>query len=145
MDGKLNQVVVQDFRGGTLGWELTGQIGDFKSERNGAIPGAQLAWTPACAVVNPDSPSPVLTGTAGRRVGRAAVRQRRRRPRPASRAAASSPATRTCRSACRASSSPAPTTATLTLTLHLSRSRDPHSRPRGETQTLSASHPAASS
>ncbi|GAA4964200.1 hypothetical protein GCM10023205_30310 [Yinghuangia aomiensis] len=65
MDGKLNQVVVQDFRGGTLGWELTGQIGDFTSERNGAIPGAQLAWTPACAVVNPDSPSPVLTGTAG--------------------------------------------------------------------------------
>lgn len=65
MAGRLNQVVVQDFRGGTLGWELTGSIGDFVSDTQGALPGAALAWTPKCQVVNPDSPSPVLTGVAG--------------------------------------------------------------------------------
>jgi hypothetical protein len=65
MDGKLNQVIVQDFRGGQLGWELTGRITDFTSDRGAGIPGAQLSWTPGCAVVNPDSPSPVLTGTGG--------------------------------------------------------------------------------
>ncbi|MGW0661368.1 hypothetical protein [Streptodolium elevatio] len=68
MNGALNQVVVQDFRGGTLGWELTGRIGDFVSDTQGTtgtLPGAALYWTPNCAVVNPDSPSPVLTGVPG--------------------------------------------------------------------------------
>ncbi|WTW95218.1 hypothetical protein OG216_18360 [Streptomycetaceae bacterium NBC_01309] len=66
MNGSLNQVKVQDFRGTTLGWDLTGQITDFTSPAvSGVISGDRFTWTPACAVTNPDSPSQVVTGSAG--------------------------------------------------------------------------------
>lgn len=65
MTGQLNQIVVQDFRGGTLGWELTGKLSDFVSDSQGVIPSGEMRWTPACQVVNPESPSPVLTGAPG--------------------------------------------------------------------------------
>ncbi|MGW0661371.1 hypothetical protein [Streptodolium elevatio] len=66
MNGALNQVKVQDFRGTTLGWSLTGQITDFTSPAvSGVIAADRFTWTPACAVTNPDSPSQVQTGSAG--------------------------------------------------------------------------------
>lgn len=66
MNGKLNTVAVQDFRGGTLGWSLTAKSTDFTSDTNGTISKDRFEWTPACAVTNPDSPSAVKTGTAGK-------------------------------------------------------------------------------
>ncbi|WP_436777239.1 hypothetical protein [Yinghuangia sp. YIM S09857] len=66
MNGALNQVKVQDFRGTTLGWDLTGQITDFTSPAvSGVISADRFTWTPVCAVTNPDSPSAVQTGSAG--------------------------------------------------------------------------------
>lgn len=66
MNGSLNQVKVQDFRGTTLGWNLTGQITDFTSPAvSGVISADRFTWTPSCAVTNPDSPSSVVTGSAG--------------------------------------------------------------------------------
>ncbi|MCF2532649.1 WxL domain-containing protein [Yinghuangia soli] len=72
MTGKLNTVTVEDFRGSQLGWSLTGRITDFRSETGGVLPGT-LTWTPKCAVTNPDSPSPVLTGGTGPVGGGAAL------------------------------------------------------------------------
>lgn len=66
MNGALNQIAVQDFRGATLGWDLTGALTDFVStERGGTLPSQRLTWTPSCAVTNPLSPSVVSTGSAG--------------------------------------------------------------------------------
>ncbi|MGW0663624.1 alpha/beta hydrolase domain-containing protein [Streptodolium elevatio] len=63
--GRLNTVAVQDYRGSTLGWSLTGQSTDFTSATGGRIPATALAWTPVCAVVSPDAPSGATPGSAG--------------------------------------------------------------------------------
>jgi hypothetical protein len=65
MTGALNTVSVQDFRGGTGGWSLTGTITDFTSDTGGTIPADRFTWTPNCTVTNPDSPSTVNQGSAG--------------------------------------------------------------------------------
>lgn len=65
MTGSMNQVAVQDFRGGTTGWALTGKVTDFTSDTGGTIPAANLSWTPKCAVSDPASPSTVTSGPAG--------------------------------------------------------------------------------
>ncbi|MDI2127254.1 alpha/beta hydrolase domain-containing protein [Yinghuangia seranimata] len=57
MTGKLNPVSVADFRGSVLGWSLTGQLTDFRSDTGGLIPRRAFSWTPRCAVTDPDSPS----------------------------------------------------------------------------------------
>jgi alpha/beta hydrolase family protein len=63
--GALNSVTVKDTRGSALGWELTGAVTDFTSDTGGSIPGADLSWTPACAVADPASPSTAVAGSAG--------------------------------------------------------------------------------
>ncbi|WTW98729.1 alpha/beta hydrolase domain-containing protein [Streptomycetaceae bacterium NBC_01309] len=63
--GRLNTVVVQDFRGTTLGWSLTGRITDFTSETGGTIPASAFAWTPACVVMDTGAPSRATAGSAG--------------------------------------------------------------------------------
>ncbi|MCF2531537.1 beta-xylosidase [Yinghuangia soli] len=65
--GDLVPVRVQDFRGGTLGWSLTGTVTDFVGTELGEkIPAGNLAWTPACAArPGSNSPSQVKSGPAG--------------------------------------------------------------------------------
>lgn len=66
MTGRLNTVLVRDFRGGTLGWSLTGRITDFGSpERGGVIGADRFSWTPACTVTNPLAPSRATPGSPG--------------------------------------------------------------------------------
>lgn len=66
MSGALNQISVKDFRGTTLGWDLTGQLTDFVSpEHGGAVPSGAASWTPSCAITNPESPSRVAAGSSG--------------------------------------------------------------------------------
>ncbi|WP_406286044.1 hypothetical protein [Embleya sp. NBC_00896] len=64
MAGSLNAVTVTDARKGTLGWELTGSVSEFKSAEGGSLPASALSWTPGC-VARADSASQVVTGSAG--------------------------------------------------------------------------------
>jgi hypothetical protein len=65
MKGALNPITVTDARKGTLGWELTGSVSDFKSDGGASLPGSALSWTPRCVVADPASASTVVTGSAG--------------------------------------------------------------------------------
>ncbi|MEU0941112.1 WxL domain-containing protein [Embleya sp. NPDC005971] len=64
MTGTLNAVTVTDARKGTLGWQLTGSVSDFKAEGGNSLPSSALSWTPRC-VAEPNSASQVVTGSAG--------------------------------------------------------------------------------
>ncbi|MET7300821.1 WxL domain-containing protein [Embleya sp. NPDC005575] len=64
MTGSLNAVTVTDARKGTLGWQLTGSVSDFKAEGGASLPASALSWTPRC-VAEPNSASQVVTGSAG--------------------------------------------------------------------------------
>jgi hypothetical protein len=44
--GALNAVTVSDLRGTNAGWDLVGQVTEFKSTGGGVIPAANLGWTP---------------------------------------------------------------------------------------------------
>jgi hypothetical protein len=46
--GNLNQVVVSDFRGSTLGWTLNATASAFKGSTGGSIPASAMTVTPAC-------------------------------------------------------------------------------------------------
>ncbi|MFI6983930.1 hypothetical protein ACIBSV_35665 [Embleya sp. NPDC050154] len=65
MTGSLNTVTVTDARKGTLGWQLTGSVSDLKADGGFSLPASALSWTPRCAVLDPNSASPVVTGSAG--------------------------------------------------------------------------------
>ncbi|WP_406296833.1 hypothetical protein OG948_14535 [Embleya sp. NBC_00888] len=65
MTGTLNTVTVTDARKGTLGWQLTGSVSDLKADGGFSLPASALSWTPRCAVQDPNSASPVVTGSAG--------------------------------------------------------------------------------
>ncbi|WP_433792602.1 HtaA domain-containing protein [Actinoplanes sp. CA-252034] len=47
--GALNAVTVSDLRGTNAGWDLVGQVTEFKST-GGVIPAANLGWTPTAQV-----------------------------------------------------------------------------------------------
>ncbi|MFI1384985.1 hypothetical protein [Embleya sp. NPDC020886] len=64
MTGTLDAVTVTDARKGTLGWQLTGSVSDFKAEGGNSLPSSALSWTPRC-VAEPNSASQVVTGSAG--------------------------------------------------------------------------------
>ncbi|MFE5333761.1 hypothetical protein ACFRCG_45965 [Embleya sp. NPDC056575] len=64
MTGSLNAVTVTDARKGTLGWQLTGSVSDFKADGGYSLPASALSWTPRC-VAEPNSASQVVTGSAG--------------------------------------------------------------------------------
>ncbi len=64
--GTFNAAAVQDFRGGSLGWDVTVTRTPFLNAATGhAMSTAALTITPTCAVTNPDSPSPCTVGAAG--------------------------------------------------------------------------------
>ncbi|WP_436791016.1 hypothetical protein [Yinghuangia sp. YIM S10712] len=64
--GELKPLTVTDDRGSTLGWTLTGQIGDFVAPDGSAIPGSAFRWTPGCTAAGTGSSavSGGLPGTA---------------------------------------------------------------------------------
>ncbi|MPY60644.1 beta-xylosidase [Streptomyces spongiae] len=62
-DGDLQTVTVEDHRGGTAGWSLTGKVTDFTGP-GASIPASQLSWTPAC-VTKDGSSSTCQAGSAG--------------------------------------------------------------------------------
>jgi hypothetical protein len=51
LDGRLNPITIQDHRGGTLGWTLTGQLSDFVGDGGEIVPARRLTWTPTCATL----------------------------------------------------------------------------------------------
>ncbi|MFK0255572.1 hypothetical protein [Streptomyces sp. NPDC090445] len=64
--GVFNAATVQDFRGGTLGWDVTATRTPFLNQATGhAMAKAQLGIQPSCTVTNPDSPSACTAGTPG--------------------------------------------------------------------------------
>ncbi|MER7758290.1 WxL domain-containing protein [Streptomyces sp. NPDC097619] len=64
--GQFNAATVQDFRGGTLGWDLTVTRTPFLNTTTGhAMATAQLGIQPVCTVTNPDSPSACSAGAPG--------------------------------------------------------------------------------
>ncbi|WP_328707762.1 hypothetical protein [Streptomyces mesophilus] len=64
--GTFNAAAVQDFRGGSLGWDVTVTRTPFLNTATGhAMNTAALTIAPTCAVTNPDSPSPCAVGAAG--------------------------------------------------------------------------------
>ncbi|MEV6110841.1 beta-xylosidase [Streptomyces sp. NPDC051940] len=62
--GALNSVTVKDYRGGTVGWSLTGTVTDFDGPGTASIPGSALSWTPSCATAA-GSPSTCAAGSPG--------------------------------------------------------------------------------
>ncbi|MEU6868558.1 hypothetical protein ABZ924_35905 [Streptomyces sp. NPDC046876] len=64
--GVFNAATVQDFRGGTLGWDVTATRTPFLNETTGhSMAKAQLGIQPSCTVTNPDSPSTCTAGAPG--------------------------------------------------------------------------------
>ncbi|GGS89986.1 MULTISPECIES: hypothetical protein [Streptomyces] len=64
--GAFHAAAVQDFRGGTLGWDVTATRTPFLNEATGrSMPQAQLGIQPSCTVTNPDSPSTCTAGAPG--------------------------------------------------------------------------------
>ncbi|MET9964134.1 hypothetical protein ABZ128_34510 [Streptomyces sp. NPDC006326] len=64
--GVFNAATVQDFRGGTLGWDVTATRTPFLNQTTGhSMAKAQLGIQPSCTVTNPDSPSTCTAGTPG--------------------------------------------------------------------------------
>ncbi|WP_415950456.1 hypothetical protein [Streptomyces sp. KLOTTS4A1] len=66
VNGTFNAAAVQDFRGGSLGWDVTATRTPFLNTDTGhAMPTATLSMAPTCTVTNPDSPSTCTVGAAG--------------------------------------------------------------------------------
>lgn len=64
--GVFNAATVQDFRGGSLGWDVTATRTPFLNETTGhSIATAQIGIQPSCTVTNPASPSTCTAGTPG--------------------------------------------------------------------------------
>ncbi|MEU2392021.1 hypothetical protein [Streptomyces sp. NPDC007369] len=64
--GVFNAAAVQDFRGGTLGWDVTATRTPFLNQTTGhSMAKAQLGIQPSCTVTNPDSPSTCTAGAPG--------------------------------------------------------------------------------
>ncbi|MFF5444575.1 hypothetical protein [Streptomyces sp. NPDC012888] len=64
--GAFNAATVQDFRGGSLGWDVTATRTPFLNESTGhAMTKAQIGIQPTCTVTNPDSPSTCTAGAPG--------------------------------------------------------------------------------
>ncbi|MFF4100464.1 hypothetical protein [Streptomyces sp. NPDC001903] len=64
--GVFNAAAVQDFRGGTLGWDVTATRTPFLNQTTGhSMAKAQIGIQPSCTVTNPDSPSTCTAGTPG--------------------------------------------------------------------------------
>ncbi|WP_411105577.1 hypothetical protein [Streptomyces sp. cmx-4-9] len=64
--GQFTAMSVQDFRGGSLGWDVTATRTPFLNESTGhAMAKAQLGIQPACTVTNADSPSTCSAGAPG--------------------------------------------------------------------------------
>ncbi|MEV0410984.1 hypothetical protein AB0I68_09285 [Streptomyces sp. NPDC050448] len=64
--GVFNAATVQDFRGGTLGWDVTATRTPFLNQTTGhSMAKAQIGIQPSCTVTNPDSPSTCTAGTPG--------------------------------------------------------------------------------
>ncbi|MEV6728817.1 hypothetical protein [Streptomyces sp. NPDC051364] len=62
--GVFNAATVQDFRGGTLGWDVTATRTPFLNQTTGhSMAKAQIGIQPSCTVTNPDSPSTCAAGT----------------------------------------------------------------------------------
>jgi hypothetical protein len=59
--GQLNKVTVQDFRGGSAGWSLTGKVTDFQGPGGATIDAKKLGWLPGCTTVE-GSPSTCAAG-----------------------------------------------------------------------------------
>ncbi|MFJ3879588.1 hypothetical protein ACIPW5_19305 [Streptomyces sp. NPDC090077] len=64
--GAFNAATVQDFRGGSLGWDVTATRTPFLNQATGhSMAKAQLGIQPSCTVTNPDSPSTCTAGAPG--------------------------------------------------------------------------------
>ncbi|MCX4693282.1 hypothetical protein [Streptomyces sp. NBC_01408] len=64
--GQFTAMSVQDFRGGTLGWDVTATRTPFLNETTGhTMAKAQLGIQPSCTVTNADSPSTCTAGAPG--------------------------------------------------------------------------------
>ncbi|MFI5616729.1 hypothetical protein [Streptomyces sp. NPDC051567] len=64
--GAFHAATVQDFRGSSLGWDVTATRTPFLNAATGhALAKAQLGIQPSCAVTNPDSPSTCAAGAPG--------------------------------------------------------------------------------
>ncbi|OKK19588.1 hypothetical protein AMK16_16055 [Streptomyces sp. CB00455] len=64
--GVFNAATVQDFRGGSLGWDVTATRTPFLNQATGhTMATAQIGIQPSCTVTNPDSPSTCTAGTPG--------------------------------------------------------------------------------
>ncbi|MGW6709676.1 hypothetical protein ACWGDE_32980 [Streptomyces sp. NPDC054956] len=64
--GQFTAMAVQDFRGGTLGWDVSATRTPFLNEVTGhAMTKAQIGIQPTCKVTNPDSPSACTAGAPG--------------------------------------------------------------------------------
>lgn len=64
--GVFNAATIQDFRGGTLGWDVTATRTPFLNQATGhSMAKAQIGIQPSCTVTNPDSPSTCTAGTPG--------------------------------------------------------------------------------
>ncbi|MFD3700772.1 hypothetical protein ACFWUZ_32360 [Streptomyces sp. NPDC058646] len=64
--GQFTAMSVQDFRGGTLGWDVTATRTPFLNGTTGhTMATAQIGIQPSCTVTNADSPSTCTTGTPG--------------------------------------------------------------------------------
>ncbi|UGQ09495.1 hypothetical protein LO772_21420 [Yinghuangia sp. ASG 101] len=62
--GELRPLTVTDDRGSTLGWTLTGQIGDFVAPDGSVLPGSAFHWIPGCTAAG-DGSSAVSGGLPG--------------------------------------------------------------------------------
>ncbi|WP_329385405.1 WxL domain-containing protein [Streptomyces sp. NBC_01351] len=66
LTGVFNAATVQDFRGGSLGWDLTATRTPFLNTTTGhSMAKAQIGIQPSCTVTNPDSPSTCTAGAPG--------------------------------------------------------------------------------
>ncbi|MEV7522448.1 hypothetical protein [Streptomyces sp. NPDC091371] len=64
--GAFNAATVQDFRGGSLGWDVTATRTPFLNATTGhSMAKAQIGIQPSCTVTNPDSPSTCTAGAPG--------------------------------------------------------------------------------
>ncbi|MFI6942792.1 beta-xylosidase [Streptomyces sp. NPDC050418] len=62
--GALNKVTVKDFRGGPVGWSLTGKVTAFNGPGGATIGADKLSWSPKCTTKE-GSPSTCAAGSAG--------------------------------------------------------------------------------
>jgi hypothetical protein len=62
--GRLNDIVVSDNRGGTLGWSLTATMPNFTSTTGGVIANSRATVTPSCAAATSLTALDYITGIA---------------------------------------------------------------------------------